>query len=100
MFPLPVLRLTRHYPAPDPDPILRDTTLFGILDTPSDPDTTLTAVAMATSQEKLPRSTHERRGLEQAPMTQSRETGDVVPNAVPEGASPFAKSWVHFVAGG
>lgn len=55
---------------------------------------------MATSQEKLPRSTHERRGLEQAPMTQSRETGDVVPNAVPEGASPFAKSWVHFVAGG
>lgn len=60
-----------------------------------------TAVAMATSQEKLLRSTHERRGLEQAPMTQSRETGDVVPNAGPEEAvSPFAKSWVHFVAGG
>lgn len=56
---------------------------------------------MATSQEKLLRSTHERRGLEQAPMTQSRETGDVVPNAGPEEAvSPFAKSWVHFVAGG
>lgn len=55
---------------------------------------------MATSQEKLPRSTHERRGLEQAPMTQSRETGDVVPNAESEGVSPFAKSWAHLVAGG
>ncbi|CAI4218257.1 unnamed protein product [Parascedosporium putredinis] len=32
-------------------------------------------------------------------MVQSRETGEVLPNAVPE-ASPFAKSWAHFVAGG
>ena len=70
------------------------------LDTPTVPDTSHTAAAMATSQEKLLRSTHERRTLEQAPMTQSRETGDVVPNAAPEAASPFAKSWVHFVAGG
>lgn len=55
---------------------------------------------MATSQEKLLRSTHERRTLDQAPMTQSRETGDVVPNTAPEAASPFAKSWAHLVAGG
>lgn len=35
----------------------------------------------------------------------SRETGDIIPDtaqnpAMAEKASPFAKSWVHFVAGG
>ncbi len=35
------------------------------------------------------------------PLLQSRETGDVVPNERSKAvASPFAKSWVHFVAGG
>ncbi|SPO03814.1 probable mitochondrial carrier protein [Cephalotrichum gorgonifer] len=33
-------------------------------------------------------------------MPQSRETGDILPNSVPQAVSPFAKSWVHFVAGG
>jgi hypothetical protein len=35
-----------------------------------------------------------------AQITQSRETGDILPNAEEERISPFAKSWVHFVAGG
>lgn len=34
---------------------------------------------------------------DRAAMVQSRETGDVLPG---KAASPFAKSWVHFVAGG
>jgi solute carrier family 25, member 33/36 len=43
---------------------------------------------------------------DQLPLVQSRETGDVIPDdrqratAIPGKASPFAKSWVHFVAGG
>lgn len=55
---------------------------------------------MATSpSEKIYKGAHERH-LDRPPLTQSRETGDVLPNTVPEAASPFAKSWVHFVAGG
>ncbi|KEZ43011.1 hypothetical protein SAPIO_CDS5083 [Scedosporium apiospermum] len=42
---------------------------------------------------------HDTRIAERAAMVQSRETGDVLPNSMPE-ASPFAKSWAHFVAGG
>jgi len=40
------------------------------------------------------------------PLVQSRETGDVIPSdrqratVMPPQSSPFAKSWVHFVAGG
>ncbi|KAF2105830.1 mitochondrial carrier domain-containing protein [Lophiotrema nucula] len=40
------------------------------------------------------------------PLTQSRETGEVLPSPRQDGApvatdgSPFAKSWAHFVAGG
>ncbi|KAK3695587.1 mitochondrial carrier protein rim2-like protein [Podospora appendiculata] len=34
------------------------------------------------------------------PLIQSRETGEIVPMAVPQEASPFAKSWAHLVAGG
>jgi solute carrier family 25, member 33/36 len=40
------------------------------------------------------------------PLVESREIGDIVPDTrqqaavLPAGASPFAKSWVHFVAGG
>lgn len=40
---------------------------------------------------------------EQAVLVQSRETGDVLPDDTPRGqvkALPFAKSWVHFMAGG
>ena len=40
---------------------------------------------------------------EHAALIQSRETGDVLPEDVPKGqvkALPFAKSWVHFMAGG
>lgn len=54
---------------------------------------------MATSPtESLLRGSDRR--LDRPPLTQSRETGDVLPNSVPQSASPFAKSWVHFVAGG
>ena len=43
--------------------------------------------------------------LEQSVLIQSRETGDVIPEGIetPRGnvkALPFAKSWVHFMAGG
>jgi hypothetical protein len=44
--------------------------------------------------------------VEEMPLVESREIGDVVPETrhksavLPAGASPFAKSWVHFVAGG
>lgn len=54
---------------------------------------------MAAPSENLLRASSEPR-LDRAPMAQSRETGDVLPNSVPQSASPFAKSWVHFVAGG
>jgi solute carrier family 25, member 33/36 len=44
---------------------------------------------------------------DQMPLVQSRETGDVIPDERTKAtvipgtkASPFAKSWVHFVAGG
>lgn len=40
---------------------------------------------------------------EKAALLQSRETGDLVADPLPSGrvkALPFAKSWVHFVAGG
>ncbi|POR35050.1 Mitochondrial carrier protein RIM2 [Tolypocladium paradoxum] len=40
---------------------------------------------------------------EHAALMQSRETGDVIPEDAPRGqvkALPFAKSWVHFMAGG
>lgn len=40
---------------------------------------------------------------EHAALIQSRETGDVLPDDSPRGqvkALPFAKSWVHFMAGG
>ncbi|KOS22295.1 putative mitochondrial carrier [Escovopsis weberi] len=38
-----------------------------------------------------------------ATLIQSRETGNVIPGDLPKGtvkALPFAKSWVHFIAGG
>lgn len=44
--------------------------------------------------------------IKQPLLTQSRETGDVIPPKQPDGtpiaaaASPFAKSWAHLVAGG
>ncbi|KAI9819221.1 MAG: hypothetical protein M1827_007377 [Pycnora praestabilis] len=44
--------------------------------------------------------------IRQTPLTESRETGDVVPDSNSSGASiarreaPIAKSWAHFVAGG
>lgn len=53
---------------------------------------------MAAPSENLLRASPDRR-LDRPPLTQSRETGDVLPNSVPQ-SSPFAKSWVHFVAGG
>lgn len=37
-----------------------------------------------------------------AALVQSRETGDVIPMEIPKGevkALPFAKSWVHLMAG-
>ncbi|PHH61400.1 hypothetical protein CDD81_425 [Ophiocordyceps australis] len=40
---------------------------------------------------------------ERAVYIQSRETGEVVPYTLPQGqikALPFAKSWIHFMAGG
>lgn len=41
---------------------------------------------------------------EHAALIQSRETGDILPDdTTPSGqvkALPFAKSWVHFMAGG
>ncbi|KAF2146214.1 uncharacterized protein K452DRAFT_315437 [Aplosporella prunicola CBS 121167] len=43
--------------------------------------------------------------FQQSPLPQSRETGEFVPQDVPVGsqvaakATPFAKSWAHFVAG-
>lgn len=40
---------------------------------------------------------------EHAALMQSRETGDVIPEDAPRGqvkALPFAKSWMHFMAGG
>lgn len=42
----------------------------------------------------------------QLPLIQSRETGDILPQARKDGlidagkVNPFAKSWAHFVAGG
>lgn len=38
-----------------------------------------------------------------APLIQSRETGDVIPEQEMRGqikALPFAKSWIHLLAGG
>lgn len=37
-----------------------------------------------------------------AALTQSRETGDILPDGVPDQvkAIPFAQSWVHLMAGG
>ncbi|KAM4061212.1 mitochondrial carrier protein [Hirsutella rhossiliensis] len=47
---------------------------------------------------------HPHATVEHAALVQSRETGDVIPDdSPPEGhvkALPFAKSWVHFMAGG
>lgn len=46
-----------------------------------------------------------RAAIEQSPLPQSRETGDSLLPKDPNGpqvaakASPFAKSWAHFVAG-
>ena len=43
---------------------------------------------------------------DEPPVVQSRETGDLIPEkpsdeiVVVSKASPFAKSWAHFVAGG
>jgi len=44
--------------------------------------------------------------LYQSPLTQSRETGDVLPDTGSDGTpitkpdAPVAKPWAHFVAGG
>ena len=43
--------------------------------------------------------------IAQTPLTQSRETGDVVPQQMADDANvvkaaPAQKSWAHFVAGG
>lgn len=46
---------------------------------------------------------HSHASAEHAALVQSRETGDVLPDDSPRGqvkALPFAKSWVHFMAGG
>ncbi len=49
---------------------------------------------------------HSHTPAEHAALMQSRETGDVLPDdspVLPRGnvkALPFAKSWVHFMAGG
>ncbi len=46
------------------------------------------------------------KGLRESPLTQSRETGDVVPSNGPNDTSiakqeaSVAKPWAHFVAGG
>ncbi len=51
------------------------------------------------------RRTFEHTPAERATLVQSRETGDILPDdtLTPRGqvkALPFAKSWVHFMAGG
>lgn len=46
---------------------------------------------------------HSHVASEHAALIQSRETGDVIPDDSPTGkvkALPFAKSWVHMMAGG
>lgn len=46
---------------------------------------------------------HSHSPAEHAALIQSRETGDILPDDTPRGgvkALPFAKSWVHFMAGG
>lgn len=46
---------------------------------------------------------HAHAAAEHAALVQSRETGDILPDASPKGqvkALPFAKSWVHMMAGG
>ena len=46
---------------------------------------------------------HSHAPAEHSALIQSRETGDVLPDETVDGkvkALPFAKSWVHFMAGG
>lgn len=46
---------------------------------------------------------HSHATAEHAALIQSRETGDILPDDAPRGqvkALPFAKSWVHMMAGG
>ncbi|QUC21822.1 uncharacterized protein UV8b_06063 [Ustilaginoidea virens] len=59
--------------------------------------------ALAAGHERQRPFHHSPAPVESAALVQSRETGDVIAEDVPQGqvkALPFAKSWVHLMAGG
>ncbi|KFG83055.1 mitochondrial carrier protein RIM2 [Metarhizium anisopliae] len=59
--------------------------------------------AFAVGQDDRKPFQHSHVPAEHAALIQSRETGDVIPDDAPTGkvkALPFAKSWVHMMAGG
>jgi hypothetical protein len=55
-----------------------------------------TTAIMSSSDPIAPESGLRKSTTQRAPRIQSRETGDVAPEA----ALSFAKSWNHFIAGG
>lgn len=60
------------------------------------------AAFMAGNDDRKPFQ-HSHATTEHAVLIQSRETGDVLPDDCPKGqvkVLPFAKSWVHMMAGG